>query len=54
MKNKATHIIKDSLEDKKKLQEFLNVVKDKPLFQDKIDAIEAMLKTSNFANPVSE
>jgi len=42
------------IEERRYLQSFLDVVKDKPLFPDKIDGIKAMLKTSNFATPVSE
>jgi len=51
---KSIDLILNTLEERRYLQSFLDVVKDKPLFPDKIDEIKAMLKTSNFATPVSE
>jgi len=51
---KSIDLILNTLEERRYLQSFLDVVKDKPLFQDKRDGIKAMLKTSNFATPVSE
>lgn len=45
--NKVTTIT-NSLEEKKKLQSFLDAVKDKPLFKEKIDGLNEVIKELTF------
>lgn len=46
--NKVTTIT-NSLEEKKQLQGFLDSVKGKPLFQDKIDELNEVIKDLTFS-----
>lgn len=46
--NKVTTIT-SSLEEKKELQAFLDSVKDKPLFQDKINKLNEAIKDLKFS-----
>ncbi len=41
--------ITSSLEEKKELQCFLDSVKDKPLFQDKVDQLNEVIKELKFS-----
>lgn len=51
MKSNNKDIIKNTPEQKQMLKKLLNEVKDLPIFEEKINEMNAILKDASFATP---